>query len=325
MSMLRETLSDWWRRRADNGVNDYLFYAVIIGAALLAGLIVLSGKGMGTQAFLIALAKVGIVGAAVALLLRWVVRLALIEVTKLTAIVYLCITVAAVIAGLLAILPKPTIPQPPAPDLVHLSANSAELLGYRLGDSLTVPECKFVQDTLQLSYLGPDGAPCFRHRTNDLIGKPMGLNEIVVVDRLDLERFQVFSTAMPVCIALREGRIEAVSMYVLTKPVTNDKRDMVKRSLTATFAKPSVNKRWILVEYMDSAKDPYYERDVWTSTGVVSRLYSKVVHSVGRSHGYINGVLVMESADGTRPFFGKEMDFRFDCPVIGPDQQDDAR
>ncbi|VVD80423.1 hypothetical protein PAQ31011_01101 [Pandoraea aquatica] len=323
MSVLRETLTDWWRRRADNGASDYLFCAVIIGIALIVGLFVLSGKGMDTEAFLIALAKIGIVGATVALLLRWVVPPALMEVIKVAAIVAVSL---AVPVGLMGLLPKPTIPPPPpAPALVHLSTNSAELLGYRLGDPLTVPECKFVQDTLQLSYLGPDGAPCFRHRANDLIGKPMELNEMVVVDRLDLERFQVFSTAMPVCIALREGRIEAVSMYVLTKSISEDKRDVVKRSLTATFAKPSANKRWILVEYRDPAKDPYYERDVWTSTGVISRLYSMVVPSVGRNHGYIHGVLVVESANGTHPFFGKEMDFRFDCPVIGPDQQDDAR
>lgn len=323
MGVLRETLTDWWRRRADNGVSDYLFYAAVIGITLIVGLFVLSGRGMETQAFLVALAKVGIVGAAVALLLRWAVPPALMAVIKVAAIVAVSV---AVPVGLMWLLPKPVIPPPPpAPALVHLSANSAELLGYRLGDPLTVPECKFVQDTLQLSYLGPDGAPCFRHRTNDLIGTPMGPNEIVVVDRLDLERFQVFSTAMPVCIALREGRIEAVSMYVLTKPVTEDKRDVVKRSLTATFAQPSANKRWILVEDWDPTKDSYYEREVWTSTGVVSRLYSMVVPSVGRNHGYIHGVLVVEATDGTHPFFGKEMDFRFDCPVIGPDQQDDAR
>ncbi|MCE4060197.1 hypothetical protein LXM60_08280 [Pandoraea sputorum] len=321
MSVLRETLTDWWRRRADNGVSDYFFYAAVIGIALIVGLFVLSGKGMDTQAFLIALAKVGIVGTAVALLLRWVVPPALMEVIKVAVIVAVSL---AVPVGLIGMLPKPIIPPPPpAPALVYLSANRAELLGYRLGDPLTVPECKFVQDTLQLSYLGPDRAPCFRHRTNDLIGKPMGSNEIVVVDRLDLERFQAFSTAMPVCISLHDGRIDALSVYVLTPSFNRDKRDMVKRSLAETFAQPSANRRWILRAWDDPSYDSYYERDVWTSTGVVSRLYALVKPSVplARGPGFIRAVLLLESADGTHPFFGKATDLRFDCPVIGPDYQ----
>ncbi|VVD80007.1 hypothetical protein PCO31010_01094 [Pandoraea commovens] len=321
MSVLRETLADWWRRRADNGVSDYLFYAAVIGIALIVGLFVLSGDEMSTQGSLIALAKFGIVGAAAALLLRWVVPPALMEVIKVAAIVAVCL---AVPVGLLGLLPKPKIlPPPPAPALVHLDGDSAELLGYRLGDPLTVPECKFVQDTLQLSYLGPDGAPCFRHRTNDLIGKPMGLNEVVVVDRLDLERFQAFSTAMPVCISLHDGRIDALSVHVLTPSLIKDKRDMVKRSLTATFARPSANRRWILRAWDDPSYDSYYERDVWTSARGVSRLYALVVPSVpiSRGPGFIRAVLLLESSDGTHPFFGKVTDFRFDCPVVGPDYQ----
>jgi len=308
-----EALLIWWQRRRENGASGGVYYSTIMLIALGLAVLVISTREMSVVPAMLVIAKFALIGSILARMFRgnllatlvmFVVTLVIVYVLFLLLVVYLSSRHHDRVSTL-----------PPALSLLHPNADGAELVDYRLGERLDVPECPSAAGSLQRSYQGPDGGACFRHLTSERIGSPLGTDENVVVDRLDLARFEVFSVVQPVCVALRDGRIVGVAVHVAER-----RRYDVLRSMQNTFQQPAAHVRWQAVARSDS----YYDRDLWTSAQVRSAMYTLTVPPLGRSAGSVDVMLVMESPEGPRPFAATRMSLG-DCPAIALDYQAAAR
>lgn len=303
----------WWQHRHENGAWDYVYYGTVMVIMLGVACLATAGQDMNVVERMFVFGKLAVVGAILARMFRygWLFTLALFMATIVVVVgIFFLIATFAV-----------TPPKPPQPalSLLHPMSDGAELLDYRLGDPLNAPECPSVRETLQRSYRGPDGTPCFRHLTNARIGLPMGANEMVLVDRLDLARFGAFSTVRPVCIALRDARIVGVAAHVATAPGHNMRSDAI-RSLQNTFQKAPDHVQW----QAGPRSRSYYERDLWEDEHVRSAIYTWTVPPQRRSAGFVESFMVMESPQTPRPFASTRMDLRFDCPQIALDYSADS-
>lgn len=311
MSAKWEALLMWWQRRHENGVSDYVYYGTVMVIAIGLAMLVISRKEMSVFQAMAVVGKFAFIASMLAMLFRgrWGSTLVLFVITTVT------ISLIFFTVDHYDLLPRTVRTLPPPLSLLHPDAEGAELFDYRLGDRLDVPECPSTPGTFQRNYSGPEGRACFRHLASERIASPLGADENVVVDRMDLARFGVINAIQPLCVALRDGRIVGVAAHI----ATYGKYDVL-RSFENTFHQPPDHAVWHAIPGSDS----YYERDLWSSAQVRSAVYTFTMPPFGRSHGYSYSSLVMESPEGPRPFAGTRMSLG-DCPRIALDYPADAR
>ncbi|MGC7402361.1 hypothetical protein ACPWR0_00810 [Pandoraea pneumonica] len=311
MSEKREALLTWWQRRHENGVSDYVYYGTVMVIAIGLAMLLILSKDMPVLQAMAVIGKFAIAASMLARMFRenWGRTLVLLVGTMLAAVLIVVLIVS------FAPRPRTAATPPLAVSLLHLDTEGPELADYRLGARLDVPECPSTSGALQRSYSGPDGPACFRHLSSERIATPLGADENVAVDRLDLARFGVINPVQPVCVALRDGHIVGVAVHV-----AKYRRRDVERSIQNTLQQPPDHVRW----YSDPGSDSYYERDLWSSPQVRSAVYTRTVPPHGRAPGYDYSTLVMESPEGPRPFAATRMALD-DCPRIALDYPADAR